>query len=74
MQHFIRTVTINGKPLVLRFNKISDAEFEVFCLNDRNVDKMVLSSIDLQWKILSGGTEELLNNSSRIIDLIEMAN
>lgn len=72
MQHFIRTVTINGKPLVLRFNKISDAEFEVFCLNDRNVDKMILTSENLQWKILSGGTEELLNNSSRIIDLIEI--
>ncbi len=72
MQHFIRTVTINGKPLVLRFNKISDAEFEVFCLNDRNVDKMIVTSENLQWKILSGGTEELLNNSSRIIDLIEI--
>lgn len=72
MLHFIRTVTINGKPLVLRFNKISDAEFEVYCLNDRNVDKMVLASENLQWKILSGGTEELLHHSARIIDLIEI--
>lgn len=71
MEHFIRTVTINGKPLVLRFNKTSDVEFEVFCLNDNKIDKIIIGSEDLQWKIKSGGSEEILIHSERVISLID---
>ena len=70
MQNFIRTVTINGKPLVLRFNQISEEQIEVSCLNDKNIDMMILGTENLQWKILSGGSEEMLENSARIIDLM----
>lgn len=71
MISFIRTVTINGKPLVLRFNKTSDIEFEVFCLIDRSVDKIIIGSEELQWKIKSGGSEEILTHSDRVVSLID---
>jgi hypothetical protein len=68
---FIRTVTINGKPLVLRFNKVSDIEFEVLCLNEKSIDNMTIGSRDLEWSILSGGNEEIRQQSSRIIGLLD---
>ncbi len=74
MDNFIRTVTINGKPLVLRFNRTSDIQFEVSCLNDKNVEQIIINSEDLQWKIKSGGSEEILMHSDRVLSLIENNN
>jgi hypothetical protein len=69
--NFIRTVTINGKPLVLRFNKISDTEFEACCLNDKDIDTMTIIRETTQWEIHSGGNEEIMLQSARILGLME---
>ena len=72
--NFIRTVTINGKPLVLRFNKVSDTEFAISFVNDRQIDDMRISYGQTEWKIVSGGTEEIRQQEARIVSLMEVQN
>lgn len=68
---FIRTVTINGRPLVLRFSQTSEFEFEVSCVNERSIGDMTIGSPEREWKILKGGNEEMRQHSSRILSLLE---
>ena len=70
MNTFIRTVTINGKPLVLRFDKISETEFEVSCVNDRKIDNLHINYV-AEWKIMSGGTDEIRRQETRILNFLE---
>ena len=69
--NFIRTITINGKPLVLRFSKISDNEFEASCLNDKEIERISIIREGSQWKIHSGGNEDIVSHATRILGLLE---
>lgn len=71
MLHFIRTVSINGKPLVLRFNKVSDTLFHVQCINAREIADMSISQQSSEWKITEGGNEDILRQESRILNLLD---
>jgi hypothetical protein len=69
---FIRTITINGRPLVLRFNKVSDSEFEVRCINDRQVADIKINYEEAKWIITGGGNEEIRHQEGRILGLLEV--
>ena len=70
MQTFIKTLTIGGRPLVLRFEKKDDNHFIIKCLNDKTIDPIELRKEE-NWTITGGGTEEILKNEKKLIPLLQ---
>jgi len=70
MQTFIKTLTIGGRPLVLRFEMKDRNHFFVTCLNDKTVEPIELRKEE-NWTITGGGAEEIRKNEKKLIAVLE---